>query len=189
MKEYPILFSGAMVRAILDGLKTQTRRTLSQQPLEILTKRPPWEQTVTRKWNGCKVWFGLMQRNPNRGTAFRCKYGEVGDRLWVKETFSVIEDRVVFRATLEGVNDGRILKWKPSIFMPRKASRITLEIVKVRVELLQDICDADVEAEGLEPNTNVTAKSDYAVLWSSINGVDSWRANPWVWVIEFKAGK
>ena len=144
MKEHPILFSGAMVRAILDGRKTQTRRALSQQPLEILTKRPPWEHTVTRQWNGCKVWFALMQRNPNRGTAFRCKYGEVGGRLWVKETFSDhgafgSDGRIIYRSDIPGGKQPNGLHWKPSIFMPRKSSRITMQITGVERILKEEV--------------------------------------------------
>ena len=212
-KERPILFSGEMVRAILVGCKTQTRRALSQQPLEILTKRPPWEHTVTRQWNGCKVWFALMQRNPNRGTAFRCKYGEVGSRLWVRETWATAAawDKQKPSDLLKTTpiyyhadkSHGSLVRWydedeelgrlRPSIFMCRGISRITLEITSVRVERLNDISEADAKAEGCSNIVPLGSdyvmrdyKTSYKQLWKSINGTKSWWANPWVWVIEFK---
>lgn len=207
-KERPILFSSEMVKAILNGSKTQTRRALALQPLEMLTKLPPWNDTVTRQWNGCKVWFALMQRNPNRGTAFRCRFGEVGNHLWVRETWrrDSRDGQCFYRAAC--VYPERFI-WKPSIFMPRSASRITLEIVSVRVEKLQDITEADAVAEGCIPcmehsadcnndycalaggvgdcdGSMVSGKMLYRSLWESINGKGSFEKNPWIWVIQFR---
>lgn len=220
MKERPILFSGAMVRAILSGRKTQTRRVCKSLIWTDVEDMPP---NCTRYGN-----VAVVQK---------CPYGESGDRLWVKETFST--DAVCmypcpqawYRATdfndrsdLKGWHvcpkhargrwadclacweerEGRKFRWKPSIFMPRLLSRITLEIVSVRVERLEDISEADALAEGIErdaaefKNYNVKDKAfpwvggsgaavfSYRTLWESINGAGSWEANPWVWVVEFK---
>ena len=163
MNEKPILFSGEMVRAILDGRKTQTRRV------------------ITEKWQQCES----PEDQPQTFVSW-CPYGQPGDRLWVKETFAMAipagasihaERKPVYRA------DGEVVpKWKPSIFMPRWASRITLEIVNVRVERLQGIGGTDAFAEG---GFTVT---QFIELWNSINASRGygWDANPWVWIIEFK---
>ena len=136
-----------------------------------------------------------------------CPYGKIGDRLWVRETFalrySILPHRKIekyfYRA--DGEYEGK-LKWKPSIFMPRSASRINLEITNVRVERLQEITDTDCLNEGMVMfwKKNPSGIYQYGVgkhwfdypddafqcLWNSINGKDSWESNPWVWVIEFK---
>ena len=188
MKERPILFSGAMVRAILRGRKTQTRR---------ICKKPIWTD---------------MEDVPNHCTRYgnvalpvKCPYGEPGDRLWVKETFAVNSQPAVYSYRADWVDGVKhVNKWKPSIFCTRKASRITLEIVAVRVERLQYITGQDAIAEGIhrfdldgceyfhwrkeaptEEHFN-SAVMAYRDLWRSINGPDSWDANPWVWVVEFK---
>lgn len=215
MKERPILFNAPMVRALLDGSKTQTRRVVKPQP----------------------SFFGSMT-NPNQPfktldaglhCPIRCPYGQPGDRLWVRESFDIIEGQtpdyvigVDYRAshpecsptvtgTVERFQAGRdtwqwrmkdihgMRKWKPSIHMPRTASRITLEITGVRVERLQDISEADARAEGarsmdvvsgretLDPNARQGSYvAHYKHIWQEINGPGSWGANPWVWVIEFK---
>lgn len=206
MKERPILFSGEMVRAILDGRKTQTRRVVKPQPF----------RRAICGTNG--VWYDADCINP--GTPIPMRYGHVGDRLWVKEAHYFFDGagsfarfktgRVWYRA------DGlKTFKWRPSIFMPRWASRVTLEITGVRVERLQEISDDDAKAEGIEgrwhPDDNrcwtwkdyrrsqrlgediyhygslVTPRSTYEGLWDSINGKKhSWESNPFCWVIEFK---
>jgi hypothetical protein len=217
VKEHPILFSAAMIRAILDGRKTQTRRVLGVQPLDILTpadKRASSLAKVTRKWDGKRVWFALTVRGEtiegNRGVAFRCKYGEVGDRLWVREAFAWMDDKEVwYRATdeakgaaIEGddvdEDTGKPLKfrWTPSIYMPRWASRITLELTGVRVERLQDITEADAIAEGVDAVTmadmprqgTMNRYTDFAHIWEKINAKRGygWDANPWVWALTFK---
>jgi hypothetical protein len=206
MTERPILFKGGMVRAILEGRKTQTRRALEFQPLDVLTKRPPWEHTVTRKWNGHTVWFALIQKDPNRGTAFGCRFGEVGDKLWVKETWAknpYVGSDFIYRAT-EKEPERYISsqnKWRSSLHMPKTVSRLSLEITNIRVERLHDIGKdgrkaKDVLAEGItdqqiEQRRKYLHPDDapahtYGVLWDSINGKGSWAKNPWVWVIEFK---
>jgi hypothetical protein len=176
-KERPILFSGEMVRAILDGRKTQTRRVVKPKPDD------------SGLWNNDK-----------------CPYGKPGDRLWVRETFFVDGPRIQYRADHHGAPKETI--WKPSIFMPRHASRILLEIADVRCERLRDISEADAIAEGVASFRPVPGDGDpetlyanymnkgrlsyrkayfsFMTLWQSINGPESWNANPWVWVITFK---
>ena len=183
MKERPILFSAPMVRAILEGGKTQTRRLV--------------------KIRGCAPGAVLP-------VEFPCPYGVVGDRLWVKETWR--SSRAADKhspAALTGhgwpvwyVADGGVMwtgadrggpgfmtpgKTRVSIHMPRWASRITLEVTDVRVERLQDITEADARAEGVQPlqMDNGSALPSFEGLWCSINGAGSWAANPWVWAISF----
>lgn len=179
MKERPILFSGPMVLAILDGRKTMTRRVVKPQPAK-----------------SCNVASETACDLLARG----CPYGAPGDRLWVRETFALMEQRmsppemqggVLFRASWTYLNTEPI--WRPSIFMPRWASRINLEITGVRVERLQDISEQDAISEGV----TVTWYGDngpedfdhikpFTQLWSKINGQASWDANPFVWVVEFR---
>ena len=188
MKERPILFSGAMVRGILEGRKTQTRRVVKRNSAGRVELRG-------KQWH-------IEDEN-----AFKASpYGQSGDRLWVKETFydSSAESKWSYRADwpLEDETD-RDFHWCPSIFMPRSASRITLEITGVRVERLQEITVADCLAEGIRTGPVECWKgcqpSDqrqtpvvlYRKLWDSLNskrnhGLYSWDKNPWVWVIEFK---
>jgi hypothetical protein len=215
MKERPILFSGAMVRAILDGSKTQTRRVVKyparwahycamRDLMDGGIDDPPWPHCLGEN--------GRYNKLP-------CPYGKPGDRLWVRETWRTDEIYDEFSpATLqEGlpikyeVDDeatgivafglGRI---RQSIFMRRWMSRILLEIVSVRVERLQDISEADAVAEGVEPIGGgmfkvyqrepefpeqvacLYASISYRQLWKSINGGESWDANPFVWVVQFK---
>lgn len=200
IKERPILFSGPMVRAILEGKKTQTRRVV-----KVTDTGRVKEPGSSRNWH---------LDDPNAILA--CPFGQIGDRLWVRETFAVGEG-VIYREDWSRTCDPKILKgkWKPSIFMPRDLCRISLEIVSVRVERLNDISEADAEAEGLErfsPNSwknyefktahprsgevisdekhRTLSYSDtvrsFKSLWQSINGSGSWEVNPWVWVVEFK---
>jgi hypothetical protein len=187
IKERPILFNAQMVRATLSDQKTQTRRAMKYQvcdPGKFQIARPGYCEIVT--FEGARI------------PGWNCPYGKPGDRLWVRETFcwsgyAMDPDELLYRAdqeyTLEERGD---LSWKPSIFMPRWASRITLEITNVRVERLQDITRGDCMSEGCPfPNLNMaTTKTDpiawFSNLWCSINGTGSWQANPWVWVIEFK---
>ena len=222
MKEHPILFSGAMVRALLDGSKTQTRRVVKPQPISVIAQ--PGEGKVPA--------WAIVNQAPATGVCvnvcgnedwLRCPYGKPGDRLWVRETFldtlgtgvehqddSGTRHRYAFAADCAPGSYGDQarkdygLKWKPSIHMPRVACRILLEIVSVRVERLQNISEADAKAEGITPHEvrhfaifgasaaeraaiyRDAAVRPYRGLWQQINGVGSWDANPWVWVIEFK---
>lgn len=203
MKERPILFSAPMVRALIDGRKTVTRR--------IVKERPGHRIDVTR--NSIPVY--VTGAPDDGGEPIRCPYGVPEDRLWVKETyaFSKAFDRTKPREVpgIQGdrgtvwwaadgaeeeswINRGR---WRPSIHMPRWASRTTLEIVDVRVERLQDITEEDARAEGVTPFrkdpegdcwTDGTYRTAFEFLWNEINGwnPNSWESNPWVWRIEFR---
>lgn len=226
MKERPILFSGPMIQPITAGRKTQTRREINPQPY------PGGEARLMADYG-----VGFTS-GPVYGVA--SKYGIPGDRLFVKETWRVAKHHdgtkpsllkprsmtvqykagghacndvggwTFFDEAPSGVEFGR---WRPSIFMPRWASRITLEITVVRVERLQEISEVDAEAEGcpeahLEHTEDchhehcalaggvddccgylVSAKLQYKALWESINGPGSWEANPFVWVVEFRRVK
>ena len=180
MKERPILFSGPMVQAIREGRKTQTRRVVKPQP-DFVNK------------------LGVPFYPDGKGPVdYRlCPYGQTGDRLWVRETFAQIgvEGRgqaTVFRASGEfdaekwDMPQREWKGWKPSIFMPRWASRTTLEITGVHVQRLNEISEDDAREEGWHPADGQGPCEWYEDLWNSINGPGSWGANPWVWVIEFK---
>lgn len=179
MRERGILFSSVMVRAILAGTKTQTRR------------------------------FCKGQRELSNAHDFqldRCPYGQPGSKLWVRETFLDLGACYLYRADANAEQERALVapnqSWRPSIFMSRRASRITLEITAVRVERLQDISEADAKAEGAErlpyeealqvrvergPSFLTYAHTyGYQRLWEQINGPGSWDANPLVWCIEFK---
>ena len=125
-----------------------------------------------------------------RNIAIHCPYGVHGDRLWVRETFQPVQLATEVTQWRYAATDKRgLAPWKPSIFMPRKASRITLENTRIRVERLQDISHRDALAEGVsydvsKPEMHPIAM--YRKLWESINGKGSWAKNPWVWVIEFR---
>lgn len=192
MKERPILFSGEMVRAILDGRKTQTRRIVKPQTLELFEAAIQLGEVTDFFTDAIDVDWAYV--------GGFCPYGQRGDRLWARETWGKDDSGdFVFRAddwcecpTADG-------KWKSSIFMHRAASRITLEITAVRVERLQDISEEDAKAEGVrqceggwwnyiagEPYQGMTARGSYETIWELINGPGSWEKNPWVWVIEFR---
>ena len=250
MSDRPIIFSGPSVRAILEGRKPQTRRVLKPQPptgewdvgrlraeeiFPTVVDRYGEEQPGTECFGAtsdCGEW------------CLSCPYGGPGDHLWVRETWRIPGDSsraresgstctgpedIEFAADFTGFDYDIRRPWRPSIFMPRWASRLTLRIVGVRVERLQEISEADSLAEGcraveaepwwqgykecegelmhqqargrvppdwmIEPKPSYnptfdplacTAKQAYEILWNSINGKDSWDANPWVWVIEFE---
>jgi hypothetical protein len=195
VKERPILFSAPMVRALLEGRKTQTRRVVK---FRVTGPNPP--QTLDF-YDGDK-WKGTCHEDGRSGNALKlCPYGVPGDRLWVRETWSMAKSCNVhepfYRADGEASGRQTTLsyhereaRWRPSIFMPRWASRITLEVTDVRVERLQEISEADALAEGAKQHQDKDPDYGYAgwyrALWESINGPDSWAANPWVWVIEIK---
>ena len=185
MKENPILFSGAMVRAILDGKKTQTRRVIKWHHPVIVD-----EIEIHGKW---QIWPMYMTEDDLQ--PLKSPYGMLGDHLWVRETFCTTGtlgwENVYYRAT-EKLWHGANPKWTPSIFMPRAASRITLEVQRVEVQRLQDISEEEAQAEGTTPYTasaeQLAYKPAFADLWDSINEKRGygWDANPFVWVIEFK---
>ncbi|HBX6081507.1 TPA: hypothetical protein ACHTYV_000670 [Klebsiella pneumoniae] len=236
MTERGMIFNGEMVRALLSGRKTQTRR---------IVKGTDGAVKFCKEWdiNGKEVFVVLGEKdhtgmNPVLG-AISCPFGAVGDRIWVRETWATLgnEDGCcidwegnlckgdersaarIYRASckqrpgdygLWSIPDDAYWKphtkehkfegaWRPSIHMPRWASRILLEITDVRVERLNSISQEDAQAEGLEltgwrptysdPDSGgevMTPYDNFAELWSSIYGDESWKANPWVWVISFE---
>ena len=199
MKTRPILFNGPMVRAILDGTKTQTRRVVKFDKLHTDYGPPnPDKAWVDKSY--MKAEFGEVPclkvpfGNGQNETTHRhfSPHGAPGDRLWVKETFfpRLNNTAAVYRADCDDPGMAAMYGgWKPSIFMPRWLSRITLEITAVRVEKLQDISEEDAMNEGCDGPTHDGFKSyrvQYMELWQSINGPGSWESNPWVWVIQFK---
>lgn len=184
MKEKSIIFRGDGVLAILEDRKTKTRRV------------------ITEKWQLCRSpedepdWF-----------IENCPYGKTGDRLWVRETWMKFNNQIIYRAdrsiimvegyAADGTSHGTIQPWRPSIFMPRWASRITLEITGVRVERLWDISFRDCRAEGINfisdrpihhEIANKIYRDRFQELWNSINAKRGygWDVNPLVWVIEFR---
>ncbi len=206
MKERGIIFSSEMVRAILDGRKTQTRRIVKSAP--TTHNFHGWIVSSTcAKDEGKACWAignSPLLKDPIR---LNCPFGKIGDRLWVRETWQCglcTESTFAYRATHKpsDLEEGRseIIKWAPSSQMPRWASRILLEITGVRVERLQDINEEDAVAEGVAPlhggywkhyqpdwtQHQLSARGSFVTLWNSINGVDAWYKNPWVWVIEFR---
>ena len=181
MKEHPILFSAPMVKAILDGRKTQTRRVIKPQPyITVGTQPPDWPKKYPEL----------------------CPYGVVGDRLWVRETWaqlkgsSIDDDGLWYRADGEFPSfiEDELCKWKPSIHMFRKYSRITLEITDIRVERVHDISAMDCISEGIPRSDRSDVadrvyeeRNEFNMLWDSINGKKyPWVSNPWVWVVGFK---
>lgn len=199
-----MIFNGEMVRAILDGRKTQTRRIVKVQPdTPEFGLRRIIESSIANEI-GMYFWSQEDARGIKaRSKQFYCPYGDVGDRIWVRETFSPVPDHeepAGCSALLYAADgNGPYGKWVPSIHMPRWASRLTLEITGVRVERLNSISQEDAQAEGMEltgwrptysdPDSGGevwTPYDNFAQLWESIYGEGSWHANPWVWVIEFK---
>jgi len=203
VKEYGMIFNGEMVRAILDGRKTQTRRVMKVQPSDgfhpthngyDLDLNAHWYTPGVVDKNGYlqpakKDVFGVADENEG----YACPFGAVGDRIWVRETFSPVPDHeepagcsaILYAAD----GNGPYGKWVPSIHMPRWASRITLEITGVRVERLNSISDSDASKEGCciaDMESGDCLSDVFARLWTSIYGDESWKVNPWVWVIEFK---
>ncbi len=194
MSERPILFSAQMVRAILAGRKTQTRRVVK------ITNRTPGLAACLQPADPAWV-------RPNTAAEL-CPYGQPGDRLWVREAYmhepadycweaSVsIPFRpafTVYRADYPESRPGE--GWKPSIHMPRALSRISLEVTAVRVERLHDISAEDALAEGVNvhpdfhgkpPASTYSPVQAFRDVWETINGPEAWDANPWVWVVEFR---
>lgn len=219
MKQIPILFSTAMVQAILEGRKTQTRRIIRPQPdengVEYFENAPSldWESVYKEQW---KPWIWDTEDGERVGKF--CPYGQPGDVLWVRETISYFKqgggtiqrEKTKYKAD-ERWNGNNLIKWTPSIHMPKAAARIWLEVVSVKVQRLQDITEQDAVAEGIVPlamssmqlaqtgqlyydytkpkqlfNEGLQPFWSFNSLWCSINGGESWEANPWVWVVEFK---
>ncbi|EPY7067884.1 TPA: hypothetical protein MYN16_000807 [Klebsiella pneumoniae] len=207
MKERGMIFNGEMVRAILDGRKTQTRRPIKWKQTRFTEigeredgSKWPWSEDAE---HACDFWHP-------------CPFGAVGDRIWVRETWAEAgasaPDLKLYRANYpehvpsiyENVPPAEEIRWTPSIHMPRTASRILLEITDVRVERLNAISEEDAEAEGIDMEAlydsqdcydciadhNMTGRPTvtgaFKYLWESIYGEEGWKSNPWVWVIEFK---
>lgn len=214
MTSRPILFSAAMVRALLAGTKTQTRRIA-----ELNTEGDPSPKYRLDPDGFVRTYIGDVTEQPETDPeawmmvqdgwerGYRCPYGVPGDRLWVRETWApmpagVLSDgltgRYIYRAdpdVFSHTSESDFEKWRPSIHMPRAASRITLEITGVRVERLQGISGRDVLAEGIDNGKSNPAMGErwenmqrmaFRDLWESINGPGSWDAKPWVWVVQFK---
>ncbi|UXJ54856.1 ASCH domain-containing protein [Pseudomonas citronellolis] len=206
MKERPILFSGPMVRAILEGHKTVTRRPVrgGQIPKERHDEPDPafrWSAVGQHdpRWGFLVTGATEAECAQELARAGRCPHGKPGDRLWVRETYADIGCRLTYRADVDDGAHCQVKKWTPAIHMFRKDSRILLEITAVRIERLQDISEEHARAEGItdggccncgnsEPcgceTPAPSAVDSFVHLWNSTGG--DWDANPWVWVVEFK---
>jgi hypothetical protein len=197
VRERPIIFSAESVRAILEGRKTQTRRLCKPQPAPAGPNGGPIREVVKSLLSSRGDLFDVRYDLDNPGT-LRSEHAP-GDRLWVRETWGPCAGGVVYNADDVGSNvvcpDGG--RWKPTIYMPRWASRIDLEITDVRVQRLQDITDEDAIAEGVrcwECNGPVDGTSEngcgcfhFAQAWDAINGKRAtWSSNPWVWALTFR---
>ena len=206
LKERPILFNTEMIQAVLEGRKTETRRIFKKQPIGLFQR---FVNTLGYPASLGWLWAGFgYKKDP---TFYKCPYGQVGDRLWVRETWwrkgkwqlDIYKEEYEFVGT-KGVAgycatdpepDKKYSYKYPSIFMFRWASRITLEITEIKVERVQDITDGGVAKEGVDwSSTEIgnkhgsPAKDTFANLWDSINKKRGfpWESNPWVWVIKFK---
>lgn len=198
MKERGILFSAPMVQAILFGRKTETRRIVKgisgwpeRYPDPPVAIFPDGAGTGWIGWWGRGPFTAEMTRRVYPGSSgFRCPHGLPGDVLWVRETFAAWLTEhggacLTYRASApEPLPPG--VHWTPSIFMPRRLSRITLRLTSVRVERLQDITEGGAVAEGCAGSEVSTPRKEYETLWDSINGPGSWDLNPWVWVLAFE---
>lgn len=239
MSTQRILFSAPMVRALLEGKKTQTRRIIKAKKHKL--ERQAYIFKIDRVEQDTDGTYSLYapKDSGRRELFYKCPYGEPGDRPWVRETWRPVSwypnsyvvqfmadlknididvpdtsngeewiDRMLQRcsdeciaAGIEADDDGMFqweedsenpIKWRSPIFMPRWASRITLEITEVRVQRLQEISEEDAAAEGVEPAKLYISDecgpfvAAYSTLWDSINGAGSWDANPWVWAVSFK---
>jgi hypothetical protein len=202
MSEKPILFSGEMVRAILDGRKTMTRRVIKPQPTD-------W----TRIYSTGQLWPAVEKRGMCE--LMECPYGQPGDRLWVREAWKPVpitayrcsegvqqtpnphdsDEAAVYRCGWDRSSGG--VPWRPSIHMPRWASRITLEIISVRAERLQDITEADAMAEGVKAleyeayhvAAGFGACMAFEQIWDSLHGPGAWATNTEVAVLQFRVAR
>lgn len=197
MRERPILMSAPMVRAILAGTKTVTRRIVKPQP-ELNTYDGPGAPRPDAPESHRYHWPSNLAKSmvDVRDMGSIGPYGLKGDRLWVRETWGLLDTQpkdgperatVFYRATDETRRDLRHQLWRPSIFMPRWASRITLEVVSVRVERLHEIDDAEALREGVRGGSLTSDAEAFEQLWDKINGERApWSSNPWVWRVEFR---
>lgn len=219
-RERQILFSAPMVRAILDGRKTKTRRVVTPQPARNHGLQPMWGTSPAPNptpFGTPYLWREVGPDYPDdESDNRRCPFGQPGDQLWVRETAwydreelpivgaprcffpggdVVTRNRGLSRSPLgqaqtpEYMNLSAHLVRRPSIHMPRWASRITLEVTDVRVERLQEVTDTEAIAEGIDGDeSELTPRNAFSVLWQELNGERGfgWDVNPWVWVIGFK---
>ena len=180
MKERPLILKDYAVRAVLAGLKTQDRRIVNPQPDKYHDGEPYWFVGGYRAWK-FRDCDDILRRG---GNDLKCPYGELGDRLWLKEAWRSWDERqkIVYRGDYGELECQ--MKWKPAIHMPRIVSRIDLEITGIRVERLQDISEEDAKAEGVEPYAPDDGRyvAGFKELWESIHGTGSWDLNPLVWV-------
>lgn len=217
MKERPILFSGPMVRAILDGRKTQTRRVIKPQPSGGWLKGTP---IVYRETRNDPAFYALRTAKGITKSDLKCPYGMGGDRLWVRESFwraeveghGIGNQFIVYEEEMKKQPEPKELRpvrslgaWghRPSIHMPRWASRINLEIIETKVERLQDITEGDARDEGMEYRNDTrgwhsgtelpigvcpSAHEAFRLTWNVINHGRGfgWDVNPWVWVVSFR---
>lgn len=208
-RERSIMLRTPEVRDILEGRKTQLRRIVKEQPASH--EHIAWCTNII----GGPPGFAAARPMSSNARRLSCPYGQPGDRLWVRETWALENppddgelliwqaDRSAAWRPLLGERfhlspNYQPNRWRPAINMPRWASRLTLEVVSVRVERLQDISEADARAEGVEPKrgaggavistgpVHLSHVVGFRELWCSINGPESWDANPWVWVVEFR---
>ncbi len=203
----PILLNTPMVKAVLEGRNTQTRRVMRRQPDKVERFKHGVETTDTdaryailRCYNRPKM-FKKCNSGWFADASYKTPFTEfnVGDHLWVRETWRKYDcDECPCYEYCNCPPHGTYLyyadclddesKWKPSIHMPTSASRILLEITKIRVERVQDISEADATAEGMIAEDDYCAEEYFSILWNELNGwaEKGWNANPWVWCIEFR---
>ncbi|MDU2022083.1 MAG: hypothetical protein E6736_17800 [Leclercia adecarboxylata] len=184
MKERGMIFNGEMVRAILDGRKTQTRRIVSDRHLNLID--------VGSQIGECyPLECGIDHENSQSYYREHCPFGGIGDRIWVRETFGDCGVRLVYRADADDGAKCKVERWTPSIHMPSWVSRILLEITDVRVEKLASVRDEDAGKEGYPADPSPYGGGMdkwlwFRQLWDGIYPEQSFKHNPWVWVIEFK---
>ena len=206
MKETGIIMSGNHPKLVLDGIKTQTRRVMKPQPRQI------GRQLDINYYDSPKIGVTEEKAVPKTWLEYGCPYGQVGDGLWVRERWGVAGvydnwkpseidiDAPVYYSHELGKNLFSVGKTRPSTFMPRWASRITLEITEVRVERVQEITEEDAIKEGITERSYIDINGicraydegyfvcSFEALWDSLNAKRGygWEVDPWVWVISFK---
>jgi hypothetical protein len=200
-KERPILFSTPMVQALLNGTKTQTRRVVKDSKDFESVKH---KNIIDEELGPLPEFYAYEKGNMIKMA--NCPYGKVGDILYVKETHCIFQNEIVYKAS----NNLAEVKWTPSLLMKKAAARIFLEITEIKVERVKDISEEDAIAEGIEQKIGknganedtlfrldylsrgyikMSAAESFKTLWWSINGGESYHANPWVWVVKFKVIK
>jgi hypothetical protein len=188
-RDYPILFDTQMVRAILSGVKTQTRRLFKSPLLKVV-------EPAAKIFYDDNIWLAQLKNGQSVNYPIVCPFGEPGDLLWVKETWSPAIDQITYRADYtktvlsEERNQG---VWHPSIHMPKTAARIWLQITSIEVQRVQSISEEDAKAEGagvakifgFGPIGQCNFRDGFFAKYISIYGIESWHENPWVWAVKF----